>query len=215
MTYLQVHAACTKQSKREFAHFVPSCHSFFPAQQYMSTVTIVDRLSSNCRSAKSLYRYPSPNRSAYSPSRPITVFRRSAGKSADDIGYHSEIAMHQGADRANCGATFITTIGLRLCKRHQSSLRQWQYLVWLVALKVTSNAAWPVQAQALWQQKCLAQTAQAQCLPVQPQVCCATTQASTAAAKKLDNRAHTGRVQKRSRRRGHTPAAVLRFGDQR
>ena len=214
MDYAKVNATLTKQSKREFAYLEMSDDLFFTRQQYCFTNVIVVGLSSNRTATNSLYRYPSPNRSAYSPSRPITVFRRKLHKMQGDIGYHSKIAMHQGADRTNCGATYKTTIGLRLCKRHQSSLRQWQYLVWQVALRATLSAAWQAQAQALSPQKCLALTALVQCLPVQQPVCCATTQALTAVSK-TDNRAHIGRVLNRSRRRGYAPAAVLRFGDQR
>ena len=212
MTCIRVNTAIPKQSKREIAYLVAPDHLFFTRRQYSFNTEVVAKPSSIGLAANSLHRYPSPDRSAYSPSRPITVFRRKLPKRNGDIGYHSEIAMHRGADRTNCGATYKTTIGLRLCKRHQSSSRQWQYLVWQVALKATLSAAWPVQARALWPQKCLALTAQVPCLRVPQQVCCATTQALTAASK-TDNRAHLGRAIYGNRRRGVTPAAVFRFGD--
>ena len=200
----------TKQSKREVAY------SDQVAQQYFHGADSFDRIEhalghSSTRSvAYSLYRYPSPDRPAYSPSRPITVFRLCSAESACDIGYHDEIAIHQQAGRRHSGATHETTIGLRLCKRHQSSLRQWQYLVWLVALKAIWSAALPARAQVLSRQKCLARTAQGQYLQVRQQAYFATTQASTAAAK-IDNRAHSGRINNRNRRRGDTPAAVFSF----
>lgn len=202
-----------KQSKREFAYSTTRSQQCCSETTTWSNVIDVAGRFSNRSSANSLYRYPSPDRPAYSPSRPITVFRRSAKKTTCDIGYQTGIAIHQGADRTNSGATYKTTIGVRLCKRHQSSSRQWQYSVWQVALKVTQNAALPVQVRALLPQKCWAQIAQAQCLLVQPSAYFATTQVSTAAAK-LDNRAHLGRTMNKDRRRGFAPAAVLRFGDE-
>ncbi len=214
MTRSVVQLMLGKQSKREIAYFATRSQQSFSETMTWYNVNNVEGRSSNRSSANSLYRYPSPDRPAYSPSRPITVFRRSVEKKTSDIGYQAGIAIHQGAVRTNCGATYKTTIGVRLCKRHQSSLRQWQYLVWQVASKVTQSVASQAQAQALLPQKYLAQTVQAQCLPVQPQACFATTQASTAAAK-LDNRAHDlGRTMNKDRRRGSASAAVLRFGDE-
>lgn len=202
------------QSGRVAAYAPPPTILCFLDFQTCGTVIAVARRSSNRRAACSLYRYPSLDRPAYSPSRPITVFRPSQSENTVDIGYHHDSAMHLRADRVNCGATLTITIGLRLCKRHQSSLQQWQFSVWLAALKATWNAVWQAQAQALWPQNSLEQTAQAQCLPVLPLAYCATTQGSTAAAK-VDNRAHRGRINFGNRRRGYAPAAVLRFGDER
>ena len=200
----------TYQSKREFAHSGFIAQQCYPHASSFAKVETVAALSSFCAAANSLYRYPSPDRPAYSPSRPITEIRLRRAKITDDIGYHGEIAIHRGADRTNCGAAEITMIGLRLCKRHQSSLRQWQYLVWQVASTMTWSAALLVQALASWLQKCWAQLAQVQCLLVQPSVCFATTLASTLVTK-TDNRALTGRAMNRGRRRGDTPAAAFSF----
>lgn len=212
MTRSVAKVAAAKQSKREFAYLDGLAQQCYSQRKFSTKVNSVEWLSSNCCFANSLYRYPSPNRPAYSPSRPITVFRLSGRKIIRDIGYHAGIAIHQGAVRANCGAAYITTIGSRLCKRHQSSLQQWQYLVWQVALRATWSVAWPVQVQALWPQKCWAQIAQVQSLPVQPQAYFATMQVSTAAVK-VDARAHHGRVISVNRRRGSALAAFLRLGD--
>ena len=200
----------TKQSKQEIAYYGLEMQQSFAERISFANIHIVVGHSSICPAATSIYRYSSPDRSAYSPSRPITVFRLWAKKMTGDIGYHHELAIDRNAGRANCGADDITTIGLRLCKRHQSSLRQWQYLVWQVASKVTQSAVLQVQQAAWWLQRCLAPTVQAQCLPVLPSAYFATTQASTVAAK-LDNRALLGRTMNGSRRRGHTPAAAFAF----
>ena len=209
----KVNARLTSQSEREFAHSLPVWQQCFSRMETCDTLLCVKGYSSTRPVTFSQYRYPSPDRPAYSPSRPITVFRLYGPKPACDIGYHDEIAIHPQAGRTHSGATHETTIGLRLCKRHQSSLRQWQYLVWRVALKVMWNAALSAQVQALLPQKYWAQTAQGQCLQVLPQAYFATTQASTAAVK-LDNRAHCGRINNRNRRRGNTLATVsLFFGD--
>ena len=201
------------QSKRVIAHSGLAPFRGFPESKACGKVERVVERSSNRSPAVSLHRYPSPDRPAYSPSRPITVFRPCPRKKATDIGYQCVFAIHFPADRVNCGATLTTTIGLSLCKRHQSSLLQWQCSAWPVASKATWNAAWPVQAQALSQPRFWALTQLGQCLPVLLLAYCATTQASTAAVK-LDNRAHHGRVTFRNRRRGHAPAAVFCFGDE-
>ena len=210
MARAKMNTALMKQSKREVAYFGQVAQQCFSEQSSFDTVLSAAVTSSTCPVAISTYHYPSPDRPAYSPSRPMTDFRLRTSKMMGDIGYHGEIAIHRGADRTNSGAAEITTIGLRLCKRHQSFSRRWQYLVWQGAWKVTQSAALQVQQAALWLQRCWAQTALAQCLPVLPSVCFATTQVSTAAAK-VDNRAPSGRAMNGSRRRGHTPAAAFAF----
>lgn len=199
-----------KQSEREIAHYDVFAQQCFSGWRALSTLRHAAGLSSLCHAAFSLYRYLSPVRPAYSPSRPITEIRLRKAQSKSDIGYHGEIAIHRGAGCTNCGAVDITMIGLRLCKRHQSSLRQWQYLVWQVALTMTWSAAWLAQVPALWLQKCWVLTAQAQCLRALPSACFAMTQVWTPAAK-LNNRAHDGRAINGNRRRGHAPAAVFAF----
>ena len=210
MLSVEINGKLTKQSKREVAY------SDQVAQQYFQGAHSFDRIEhalghSSTRSvAYSLYRYPSPDRPAYSPSRPITVFRLCSAESACDIGYHDEIVIHRQAGCTHSGATHETTIGLRLCKRHQSSLRQWQYLVWQVASITTLSAVSLARQVVLWLPKCLAQTAQEQCSLVPPLACCATTPASAPAAK-VNHRACLGRAIKRNRRRGVPPVAVFSF----
>ena len=200
----------SKQSEREIAYLTASSQQCFSERRPFSRLLSVVGTSILCPATFSLYRYPSPDRSAYSPSRPITEIRLLDAERTDDIGYHGEFAIHLRAGRANCGAADITTIGLRLCKRHQSSLRQWQYLVWQVALTTMQSVALPARRVALWPQKFLAQTAQAPCLQALRSACCATTQALPPAAK-LDNSARFGRAINGDRRRGYAPAAVFAF----
>lgn len=210
MIFMKVNRTLTKQSRREIAHFGAAYQEDYSGSGYCGRLVHVAGQANAVSATDSLHRYPSPNRPAYSPSRSITEIRLSAQKNRRDIGYHGEIAIHRGADRANCGAVDITTIGLRLCKRHQSSSRQWQYSVWRVALIMTWSAASLAQVAALWLQNCLVQTAQALCLQVPLSACSATTQASALAAK-VDHRAHLGRAIKRNRRRGVPPVAVFSF----
>lgn len=198
------------QSKRVSADELHSAFVGFAPAADCVNLSSGSVVTNKIAGSTSLHRYPSPDRPAYSPSRPMTVFRRWVRNNAVDIGYQHDLAIDRPTDRVNSGVTQITTIGVRLCKRHQSSLRQWQYLVWQVAWKATQSVALQAQAQALLLQKFLARTAQAPCLQVQPQACFATTQASTAAAK-VDNRAHQGCANNRNRHRGLPPVAVFAF----
>ncbi len=202
------------QSERVTAYSSALPNLFFAQAQPCAIVRTVDGRSMARLFASSKNRYPSPDRPACSPSRPITVFRPSLSGIEVDIGYQQDFAMHLRADRFNWEATLTTTIGTRSCKRHQSSLQQWQCSVWPVALKVTRNVALRALAQASSLRKSSEQIAPEQCWQALPQACSATTQASTAVAR-VDNRAHSGRNTFLNRRRGHAPAAVLRFGDQR
>ena len=210
MDFQKVNRKLTKQSQREFAYFGRIAQQYFSGLGSSDKVELAAGRSSNCSAANSLYRYPSPDRPAYSPSRSITEIRLNKDNLTRDIGYHAEIAIDRGVVRTNCGAADITTIGLRLCKRHQSSLQQWQYLVWQVALITTQSAAWLAQALVWLPLKCWAQIAQAQCLLAQLSACFATTQVYALAAK-VNNRAHLGRAMNKDRRPGYSRAAVFSF----
>jgi len=198
------------QSRRETADVLCPCVRCFAAADECSSLNGIASRTNNYDAMNSLHRYPSPGRPAYSPSRPMTVFRLSGAMRAVDIGYQREFSIDRSIRGIISGAATETTIGSRLCKRHQSSLRQWQYLVWQVALKVTQSVALQVQALALLPQKYLAQIAQAQCLPVLPQAFCVTTQASTAAVN-VNTRPKAGRYTTMNRHRGLPPVAVFRF----
>ena len=208
----QIIAASAAQFEREVADFGRAQHARYLWSHYCGIVRLTTKVPSTLDVVNSLYRYPSPNRPAYSPSGPITVCRRNSARRNYDIGYHSELGFVENSGRINCDAPSETTIGLRLCKRHQSSLQQWQYSVWQVASIMTSNAALQARAQALLPQNCLALTGPVQWLLAPVLASFVTTQAWPLAAK-LDTRAHRGRTIKKNRRRGFALAAVLRFGD--
>lgn len=210
MNFGNVNRMLTKQSRREFAQFRAVFQDDCSGSGYCGTFKAVAGQADVGSASNSLYRYPSPHRPAYSPGRPITEIRLPARKNRRDIGYHGEIAIHRRADCTNCGAVDITMIGLRLCKRHQSSLRQWQYLVWQVASITTLSAVSLARQVVLWLPNCLARTVQEQCSLVQPLAYYATTQASAPAAK-VNHRARLGRAIKRNRCRGVTPVAVFSF----
>jgi hypothetical protein len=200
------------QSEREIADIGPFQDAHFLWGATCVIFNSAAKGSSKLVVANSLYRYPSPDRPANSPSRPMTETCRDNAKNHYDIGYHGDLGIAGINDCVNCDAHSETTIGLRLCKRHQSSLQQWQYSVWQAALTTTWSAAWPARVQALLLRNCLALTAQVQWLLAQLPASFVTTQASLLAAK-LDTRAHRGRTLNRNRRRGLALAAVLRFGD--
>jgi hypothetical protein len=209
----EVSAGGGLQSKRETAYCGPHLLQGFAAQQTCVSVIDVARRSSNRLATYFLHRYPSPDRSAYSPGRPITVFRRLAHKYGVVIGYQADLAIDLGADRVNSGATLTTTIGRRLCKRHQSSLRQSQHLVWQGASTLIWNAVWRAQALVLWAHKSLEQIQQQPHWPVPQQACSVTTRAFV--APHVNSTASFGALNQFNRRRGSTPAAVLCFGDER
>ncbi len=210
MAAWRMSSAITPQAERDSADDLRRAFGSFSLTSGCVNLSLEEMVTNKSINSTSLHRYPSPDRPAYSPSRPMTVFRRLVGNNAVDIGYQADLAIDRPTDRVNSGATQITTIGVRLCKRHQSSSRQWQYLVWQVALRATQSVALQAQALALLPQKFSALIAQARCLPVQLLACFATTQASTAAVK-VDTRAHHGRINSGNRRWGHTPAAVFAF----
>ena len=207
----KMNTTLTKQSKREtacLARFAQQCYSGW---QYWIKVVAVAGRSSNRSAANSLYRYPSPHRPAYSPSRPITVFRLNKTNLRNDIGYHRGIAIHRGADRTNCGASYKSMIGLRLCKRHQSSLRQWRYSDWRVVSTATWSVAWLAQAQASWARRYLGLTQLVQHWLVPQLAFCVTTQASAAHHVKFF--AQVAKFNLFDRRRGFPSAAISCSGD--
>ena len=122
-------------------------------------------------------------RSAHSHSRPTTVSCRQGHEMRYAIGYHGVLRIALQRVRTIWGAQSKIMIGLRLCKRHQSSSQQLQYSVWQAALTMTSSVASLAQQAASWLLKSSAQIVPAPWLSAQPLACCATTQASKPAAK--------------------------------
>ena len=167
-------------------------------------------LSSICSITRFLHRYPSHPRPAYSPSRSARDVGFAQRPDNSAIGYRGKAAHVMPTGRTVGGPHQTTTIGLRLCKRHQSSLQQWQYLVWRVASTMTWSAAWPAQVQASLHQSCSVRIKRDPLSPVQPQACFATTQALLL-ANRLDNRALSGRITSGSRQRGLPPLAAFSF----
>lgn len=210
----QAHDSYTSaiQSKRETAHFWGGRSRRYARRVSCSNINIAATRSSKRVIADCLQRYPSLDRSALSQGRPIAFFCRSTKDIAIVIGYQGGSAIQSAAVGAHSGATSKQKLGRRLCKRNQSLSQLLLYLALPVVLKATWSVASQARAQVLSHLKCWAQTAQAQSWPVLPQVCCATTQASTAAAN-LNNRALIARTHQSNRRRGISSAAVLRFGD--
>ncbi|MEM8537422.1 MAG: hypothetical protein AAGF56_06120, partial [Pseudomonadota bacterium] len=195
-----------KQSGREIANNAKLRKQFYTLRRFDCTLHGVAMIADIIITTL-LYRYPSPDRPAYSPSRPTPDFRSSKGRSETVIGYQVHFGIQPTQGRIAVGATQTTTIGLKQCKRHRSFWRQWQFSVWQAALRATWNAALRGQALALWLQRCWVQTAQAPCLPALPLAFCATTQASTAAANNF--RPFIGHNTFANRRRGTSSAAVL------
>ena len=209
----RMYVAPYAQSKRETAQVLYCVTSGYRNAGTRVMVMSSAALSSNRAAVGTPYRYPSPDRPAYSPCRSITVFRRSFAKIVSDIGYHCVSAITAGIDRAGSFAVQTTEIGLRLCKRHQSSLRQLQYLVWRVASTMTQSAALRAQQVALLPRKFWALTLLAQPQLALPQAYSAMTQASAA---KKNTHALTGRANSKSRCWGNPLTAVfLMSGDKR
>jgi len=206
MPFPQTIAARNAQFEREFADIRPVGHARFLWAQSCGIVNLTTKGSSKLDVVKSLYRYPSPNRPAYSPSGPITDSCLNSDQAEYDIGYQTDLGFVGRSGRINCDAPSETTIGLRLCKRHQSSSRQLQYSVWLVASITMWNAAWPAQVRALWLLNCLARTVQVQWLSVRQLAFSVTTRAFAA---NLANCALAGRTTFRNRGQGASLAAVF------
>lgn len=162
-----------------------------------------------------LYRYPSLDRSACSPSRPITHFdglRANPRVKAVAIGYHGIVARISGVSRAIVALARTTTIGREQCKRFRSFLQQWQYSVWQVASTMTQSAQSQAQVRGLSPRNCLALTAQVRWSSVPPQVCSATTRAFAA---NLSNHAPSGAQHPETVVGVNAPGAVFCFGDER
>lgn len=211
MVLKRAQAHVNVQFKREVAHQVAVQKTGFPRDASCRNVPLTTRLSSHGGVVHSQDRYPSPGRPAYSPSRPMTVFRRLSALNVHDIGYQGDLGVTGRSNCINCDANSETTIGLRLCRRHQSSLRQWQYSVWQVALKQIWNAVLSAPARAFWPLTYLELTQQQRRWPAQQRGFSATMQAFVAALANYN--APFGVLRQLNRRQGFALAAVLRFGD--
>ena len=204
---------------QQFAQSRKGCNSLYAAERESVIVKTVGSRSSKRVPANLLHRYPSPDRPAYSPSRPITVFakrltaliRGNALISGPAIGYQGQNSVHTAARRCEGGATPQTYKGNEQCKRkHLSFSQPWPSSVSPAAWKVTPSVVSQAQVLASWLQKCLGQIVPAPCSPVLPLASCVTTPVSTAAVKS-SQASFAGARSFQNRRRGMTPAAVFRL----
>lgn len=195
------------QPQRETAQVTALATSCFAGRDSFANVATVASLSSNCGATVSLHRYPSPDRPAYSPSRPITVFRPTDRKLGADIGYQCVLSMYPGIGRSQSRAAKQIKLGSRSCKRHQSFLLRLQYSVWQVALTTTQSVGSLVRQAVLPLLKYSAQIRQQLQLPVPQQASSVTTPAFAA---NTIRRALIGvRINSENRRRGLSLTAVF------
>lgn len=176
--------------RREFAHFDKDAQNVFSKWKLKCTMNKGFPLSS--RRSPTLQPFTTANTGwpAFSPSRPTPVCCRILQEIDCAIGYQRHLVFDDQCDRNDSDTQDITKVGLGLCKRHQSSSRQWRSSDWLVALITTWNAASWVQALGLQLRKFWAQIAQAAWLSVQPLASSVTTRAC---ADKVKTNARTGR----------------------
>ena len=207
--------------ERETAQFQAVTTRGYAAAIPAVKIRSVALLSSNRGAAVSLHRYPSPDRSAYSPSGPITVrlqavrsiFCRSSAQIRNVIGYHGECLMSWRASRVTSGAAWTTIKGLKRCRKRNHSLsRQLPYSVCQVASTMTRNVVLQVQQADLSQPNFWVQIPQHPLLSAAPQACSATTQGFAA---NLIARAPRGRINFENRRTGLSRVAVFCSGDER
>ncbi len=194
------------------AHFREGQSAGYAPMLDCGSIDNVARRSSKRPAANCQHRYPSPDWSAQFSGRPVFFFRHLIGGKSAVIGYQALMAIEFSARSADSGAALKTMLGRIICIRNLSSSLRLPCLALPVALKVTWNAVLSALARVSLPPKCLALTARVQSLPVQPLAFFVTTQASPPAASH-DNRAQSGRLHNRNRRRGQPPAAFSCFGD--
>ena len=208
MAYAPARNAPVSHFRRKPAEIVAAERKPFAVRHGYAKVLSKVMLSSICSITRFLHRYPSHPRPAYSPSRSAWDSCLPNGKSNSAIGYRGKAAHDIDTRRITRDAHEKTTMGSRLCKRHQSSFQQWQHSVWQVALKTTWSAALSARVQGLLPLNCLARIAPVRWLSAPLLACCATTRASLL-ANRLDNRALSGRLTSGSRQRGLPPLAAF------
>ncbi|MFQ1700135.1 hypothetical protein ACJ5NV_06020 [Loktanella agnita] len=199
------------QSKRETAHFGPDKSDRFSDRFCSRIVGLVAACPSKRAVANRLHRYPSPNRSAPIEGRPVSFFRLFSGNNTAVIGYHGVLAIELRANCSMFGAIKNLQIGKKQCKNLRSSSPLWLFWALLAALSQIWSAALPVPVQASSLLRPWALILPVLRWPVLPLVSSATMQASAAAHAKPF--AFSKAIHHDSRRRGITPAAVLRSGE--
>lgn len=161
--------------------------------------------------ASSDQSYPSLGRSACRTGGPVSILQHGIGGIPADIGYHGKWAIEFNGKSVDSGAVFEKLVkGKKPCRRNQSSSRPSRPSLCPLALKAIWNAASPVQAQAI--------SARRSSAPIQPEqhllaplpACCATMRTFAVQHGAKPTALIVNHDQAR-RRRGTTPAAVLRF----
>lgn len=172
--------AAITQSKREFAYSAGAKFDVFAIASGLlrngeATSWPSKRVVAICQ-----HRYPSPDRSAFTTSGPVSIFRSFIGGNRFDIGYQRPGPIECGSVSHNSMAVNTTRLGKERCKRNQSLSLQWPLLVLLVVWTRMWSAALLALVPVWSARKCLARIQQAQPWPVLPSACCVMTQASAA-----------------------------------
>ena len=191
---------------RQFlANYPYGCNNYYDSRGFSCTKESFGTESNNVFPGHTLHRYPSLDRPAYSPSRPVTSFCRSLRKGAVDIGYHGNSAMNASVDCATIGAARTLTEGRQQCRRKQFFSPQWRCSVWQGASRAISNVVWLAQAQVWSRLKSWAPIQQGPRLPVPQLASCVTTQACAVRPADTRNIALSGGNIFESRHRGQRP----------
>lgn len=140
------------------------------------------------------HSYPPPDRPAYSPSRPVSVWLPAVGAVWVAIGYQGGFAVD--AVRICAGGAVLNMIkkGNQICKRHQSYWPSWQASGWRDACRAIQSAASRAQVRGLSRQRFWAPIKPAQCLQGPRWACSAMMQASAAAAEQTRDIGPTARL---------------------
>ncbi len=158
--------------------------------------------------------YPSPDRPACSLGGPVSPGTAGLGGKPADIGYHTHKGIALSGISGDSGAVSEKpNKGRTSCRRNPSSWRPLLPSLCQPVWKATPNVPSQARAQVWSRRNCWAPTVPAQCLPVPPQAYFVTTSAS-AAPSAVNFAARNRAVSHHCRRRGQSPAAVLRsWGD--
>ncbi len=200
--------------RQEIAYFAARISAGFGAAQTCAIMgCAVPR--SGLRALLSFDQFdPSPDRPACSRGGPVSFGTAGLGEKPDDIGYHTHKGIALSGISGESGAVSEKpNKGRTSCRRNPSSWRHLLLSLCLAVWKATPNVPSQVQALVWSRRNCWAPTVPALCLPVPPQASFVTTSAS-AAPSAVNFAVRNRAVSHHCRRRGQSPAAVLRsWGD--
>ena len=196
------------QSKREFAHFRPRVEEGYGGIEFSCERFLVDGRASKRASAHCQHRYPSPCRSVLPKDRPATPF---LPLNSADKRHFAKNGVELSGCTGDSPVVNNPNKGNSTCARHPGSSLPPPFSASLAALRPIFSAAQPVLLPVLF--------SPIRSAPTRPQplsraplpVCSATTQAS--AARPAEASAPRARTHDNRRRRGPSPAAVLRLKD--